>query len=231
MKVIFVDTSTPHIRLALLDNAQVICEKERTTHNGQTSHVFQFCHELLEQSKWKIEELQGVVVCIGPGSFTGLRIGISFAKTLAFTLNIPICGVSSLDALAAQITLPQEALIVPLIDARRGELYGKIFSFHPHQKREVKEEASVLTPEKWIEKLSAQKENLFLCGNGFYAFKEQFLSQLSLEETDVSSLPPEASVNSFFALAQKKLSNGGEDQNKILPLYIRPSDAEKTLSL
>ena len=126
MKLLLIDTSNQPLSVALTDGNDVLAE---ITNNSKTNHSVQLMpmiQRLFNESSMSKNDLDGIVVAEGPGSYTGLRIGVTTAKTLAYALNCKLYGVSSLKALAATIS-ENNKLLVPIFDARREAVYAGIY--------------------------------------------------------------------------------------------------------
>jgi tRNA threonylcarbamoyl adenosine modification protein YeaZ len=123
MKVIAFDTSNQPLSVALLEDGQLIGQREANVAKNHSVQLLPFIDELVRDAGWEPADLDRVIVAQGPGSYTGLRIAVTTAKTLAFTLGISLVGVSSLALLAANVA-EEHALIVPLMDARNTNLYA-----------------------------------------------------------------------------------------------------------
>ena len=124
MKVLAFDTSSKALSLAILEDKQLLAE---TTINIKKNHSITLMPAidfLMESLDWTPKDLDRIVVAEGPGSYTGLRIAVATAKTLAHTLNIELVGMSSLLAL---VPSQQEGLVVPLMDARRNNVYAGFY--------------------------------------------------------------------------------------------------------
>ena len=124
MKVLAFDTSSKALSLAILEDKQVLAE---TTINIKKNHSITLMPAidfLMASLDWTPKDLDRIVVAEGPGSYTGLRIAVATAKTLAHTLNIELVGMSSLLALVPR---QQEGLVVPLMDARRNNVYAGFY--------------------------------------------------------------------------------------------------------
>ncbi len=223
MKVLGIDTSTSCGSVGLMDNGEVVSDyllNIRLTHSERLLGAIEL---VLREARCPIETLDGWAISLGPGSFTGLRIGISTIKGLAFATGKPVAGVSTLDVLASQIaTTPY--LICPILDARKQEVYT---AFYRYEKRESLKRLSpyqAIRPEDLIKQIDEQ--TIFL-GNGVMVYKD-FL-QSSLSSTAIFP-PPHLHFchGSMVAeLGSKLLEKGeGSDLATLAPTYIRLSEAE-----
>ncbi|NLG78859.1 MAG: tRNA (adenosine(37)-N6)-threonylcarbamoyltransferase complex dimerization subunit type 1 TsaB [Firmicutes bacterium] len=122
MRVLGIDTSTFTGGVALVSGDEVVAEYSAIVTRANSESVAATCERLLAEAGWAVSDLDGVAVAIGPGSFTGVRIGVTMAKVLAYALDIPVGAVVTLDAIAANLPF-SEALVCPLISARRDLVY------------------------------------------------------------------------------------------------------------
>ena len=142
MYILNIETSTKNCSVSLANNGKTILCKELSEagfSHAEKLHVF--IEEILFECKITFEDLSAIAVSKGPGSYTGLRIGVSAAKGLCFALDIPLISVDTLEVLARQLAV-ENGLIVPMIDARRMEAYSAIFDKDYHKIRSV--EAQIL---------------------------------------------------------------------------------------
>lgn len=147
MLILNLETSTKNCSVTLSNNGNVILCKEIAEEgysHAERLHVF--IEEILSESEISILDLKAIAVSKGPGSYTGLRIGVSAAKGLCYGLKIPLISIDTLTILARQISI-ENGLIVPMIDARRMEVYSAIFDANHQMIREVK--AEILTSESF----------------------------------------------------------------------------------
>lgn len=126
MKILGIDTSTPIGSVALIDGESLVAEHTLNIVKAHSSRLMPAIDTVLKWGDITAEELDGCAVGIGPGSFTGIRIGIATIKSLCYALDKPIVGVSTLEAIAYNLRWT-EGLICPILDARRNESYGAIF--------------------------------------------------------------------------------------------------------
>lgn len=126
MRVVGIDTSTFTGGIALLDNGQVVAEYSAYVTRRNSESLMGVLDDMLRDLDWSARDLQGVAVAIGPGSFTGTRIGVTMAKVLGYSLGIPIGQVVTLDAIAANVVFTG-SLVYPLICARRDLVYNAAY--------------------------------------------------------------------------------------------------------
>lgn len=132
-RIILIETSTALCSTALAVDGKVVCYKESTTPRAQASLTAPFVKEMLDENNLTVKDCDAVCVSAGPGSFTGLRVGVSTAKGLCFSAGVPLLSVGTLDTLVWQAIdgglLPEGCrYIIPMIDARRMEVYTALFS-------------------------------------------------------------------------------------------------------
>lgn len=135
--ILNIETATKNCSVALAKEGKTILYKEIAEvgySHAERLHVF--IEEIISEAGIQLKDLVAVAISQGPGSYTGLRIGVSAAKGLCYALNIPLIAVDTLKVLASKVTTV-DGLIVPMIDARRMEVYSAIFSTTFEKKREV----------------------------------------------------------------------------------------------
>ena len=126
MKILGIDTSTPIGSVALIDDENIVAEHTLNIVHAHSSRLMPAIDTVLKWGEITPHELDGCAVGIGPGSFTGIRIGVATAKSLCFAADKPIVGISTLEAIAYNLRW-SDSLICPILDARRSEIYGSIF--------------------------------------------------------------------------------------------------------
>ncbi|HMK06013.1 MAG TPA: tRNA (adenosine(37)-N6)-threonylcarbamoyltransferase complex dimerization subunit type 1 TsaB [Flavobacterium sp.] len=138
--ILNIETATKNCSVAIAkDGVVLLCKEvaEQGYSHAEKLHVF--IEDVLRESQLSFKDLDAIAVSQGPGSYTGLRIGVSAAKGLCFALNIPLIAVDTLAVLAAQAAI-SDGIIVPMIDARRMEVYSAIFNSKHEKTREVQAE-------------------------------------------------------------------------------------------
>jgi tRNA threonylcarbamoyladenosine biosynthesis protein TsaB len=135
--ILNIETATKNCSVALAkDGKTILCKEIAEEGYSHAERLHVFIEEIIKETGITLQDLSAIAVSQGPGSYTGLRIGVSAAKGLCYALDIPLIAVDTLQALAAQVTI-SSGLIIPMIDARRMEVYSAIFSPTLEKKREV----------------------------------------------------------------------------------------------
>ncbi len=224
MKLLALDTSTMLGSIALSNRDILLAEYHVRITTTYSDTFFLLIDHLLHSAHLTVNDLDGYVVAMGPGSFTALRIGISIIKGLSMATNKPVIGVPSLDGLANNICTNRDVVVCPLIDARRGEVYTALY------KGERGKTLRKITTEKVVKLLTFLKEinqeTIFL-GDGVDLYGATIYEILK-EKSILAPLHlryPKAS--SIIQLALPKFKRGEYMKNeKIAPLYVRPPEAE-----
>lgn len=169
--ILCIETSTTNCSVAVSENQRLISLIERDA--KKYSHAEQlhlFVEKALTEANVVKSQLDAVAISKGPGSYTGLRIGVSSAKGLCFALGIPLIGISTLKTLAAQAeSSGAQDIIIPMIDARRMEVYTQVFDSELEPITEI--EAKILDPDAFVSQFHSLKAIHFI-GNGVKKFEE-----------------------------------------------------------
>ncbi len=145
--ILNIETATKNCSVSLAKNGQtVVCKEISELGYSHAEKLHLFIQEVLQESGVALSQLSAIAVSQGPGSYTGLRIGVSTAKGLSYALQIPLIAVDTLLALAHQVS-ECDGYIVPMIDARRMEVYSAIFDSNKQKIREV--QAEIITAESF----------------------------------------------------------------------------------
>lgn len=153
MYILNIETATKNCSVSLAKNGETILCKEMAEQgysHAERLHVF--IEEILKETGIKFQDLKAIAVSKGPGSYTGLRIGVSAAKGFCYALDIPLISVDTLQVLAKQVVV-ENGLIVPMIDARRMEVYSAVFDANHNKIMEV--QAEILTENSYLEMTEA----------------------------------------------------------------------------
>ncbi|MBU0545333.1 MAG: tRNA (adenosine(37)-N6)-threonylcarbamoyltransferase complex dimerization subunit type 1 TsaB [Proteobacteria bacterium] len=225
MKILAVDTSSRSCSVAVVEKNNLLAEIIKEDGETHSRHLMDMIKKVFEFSGLVPFDIDCFAVTKGPGSFTGLRIGISSVKGLAAATGKPIAGISTLDVLAAQV-FPTPYLVCPVIDARRGEVYSSRYRFADGLiRKEMKEEAFL--PDKAAEGIG---EPCLFVGDGASLYRNIIEKKLG----NLAYFPPplfnviRASAVAFMSL--KKFENNDTlDPALLVPHYIRKSDGKLKL--
>ncbi len=221
MKILAIDTSNYALGIALLNGEQVVGEYITNLKKNHSVRAMPAIERLMKDCDMKPSELDKIVVAKGPGSYTGVRIGVTIAKTLAWTLGIPISGVSSLEVLAANGKFFR-GLISPLFDGRRGQIYTGLYEGQNGSINRLRDDMIVQSSE-WAEELAGMDKDILFVGNDVPLHKEVLQSVLGNRAifADVAALNPRPSE---LALIGRNLP--AEDVHEFVPNYVRLAEAE-----
>ena len=212
--------------VALLNEEKLLSEYTLDVQTTHSARLMPALDHILRDSSVDKGELDGIAISIGPGSFTGLRIGLATAKGLALGLGIPLVGVPTLDALAGNIPFAAHQ-VCPMLDARKGEVYTSLFR-HENGALVRRSPYQVMPPRDLVEQID--EKTIFL-GDAVDVYGDlvrEKLGDLALFAPDAQRLPRAAIVAEIGLL---KLKTGKRlDIASSEPIYIRPSDAEVSLA-
>lgn len=223
MLLLCLDTATPQVGVAIGSDDQVIgrIQLARPAHHAE--HLAPAIAYLLEQLDLSLDQFSGIGVGIGPGLFTGLRVGVTTAKVMAQALRIPLIAVPSLDLLAFEVRYT-DRLVVPALDAKRGEVFYATYRQVPGGVQRLSE-YEVGAPADVCNELMAKGEEVLLIGDGALRYREDFY-QLERAEFGPPSLSY-PSVSALVELTRAKFQREDFSQpREVHPLYLRLSDAE-----
>jgi tRNA threonylcarbamoyladenosine biosynthesis protein TsaB len=224
MKILGLDTSTSCASLGIIADDEVVAEYALHREETLSAGLLPAIEALLAEARLDLHEIDGIAVSLGPGSFTGLRVGLSAVKGLALAVARPVAGVPTLDALACNLPFTPYR-ICPLLDARKGEIYTALYKNGAGGHVEQLTPYQVLSPSALIEQLPHQ-ETVFL-GDGVEVCRELLVERLA-EKAFFAPLHLgflRGTTVAEFGL--KRIRRGeSDDISSLVPIYVRPSDAE-----
>jgi tRNA threonylcarbamoyladenosine biosynthesis protein TsaB len=225
MIILGIETATERLSAALLLEDSGVFERHEDSQSSHCELLAKFITELAGEAGIGLPEIDGVAVSIGPGSFTGLRIGIATAMGLAFGLGVETCGIHTLAALAWNVRRPG-ALVCPLIDAKRSEAYAALYRTGEGFPETIIEPSAIPVTEL-TELLAKKNELITITGPGAEKFRPLLES---MSGTPLTFNPPDAAKPSGVAVATLGLllfkAGGGASPAELKPVYLRRSDAE-----
>jgi tRNA threonylcarbamoyladenosine biosynthesis protein TsaB len=217
--ILLLETATRSCSVSLARNGEVICSRESTVINSHSAMITVFIDEVLTEASIKYNDLHAVAVSKGPGSYTGLRIGVSTAKGLCYALDIPLISVGTLKSMAAHLKIKNNeidktALLCPMIDARRMEVYSAIFD---NELNEVEKVSAKIIDESSFREL-LDKNKIYVFGDG----SEKCESIIGNHPNSIFVASFEASSFGMAALAQNKFDTDFfEDLAYFEPFYLK----------
>jgi tRNA threonylcarbamoyladenosine biosynthesis protein TsaB len=224
MKVLGMESSTSASSIALVEGKDLLGELWFRASQAHSERLLPGIDGLLRGMGCRLEDLGGIAVGLGPGSFTGLRIALSTAKGLAVGLGVPLVGVSTLEALAHNVPL-WRGVVCPLVDARRGMTYGAIFRSTPGIGTTRQGEDGLRDLAVWLADFS--EATVFL-GDGAEANRSGIAAVLGDRAHFASPelMHPRASV--VARLGGRRLMKGGSDDlDSLVPRYIQGTPPER----
>ncbi|KPJ77077.1 MAG: hypothetical protein AMJ54_09345 [Deltaproteobacteria bacterium SG8_13] len=222
MMVLAVDTATSSCSVAIADGDRLLSEITLVSGETHSRHLAALIETLVQTAGLSLERVEGFAVSQGPGSFTGLRIGISTVKGLAIAGNRPMVGISTLAALAWQVG-PTDHTICSMIDARRKEVYAALYHWSPDGPVQVTAE-QVATPEAV---LAAIEQPCVFIGSGAAAYRRRIEAAAGRRALFVPAGFHSIRAAAVAILGARRLSAGDpDDVERFVPTYLRRSDAE-----
>ncbi len=225
MLILALDTATLVSSVALASHDKLVAELSLQTKKTHSELLMPHIEQIISTAGVEKKEIKAIAVSIGPGSFTGLRIGLATAKALAYAFGIPIIGVPTLAAIANNCPVPG-AVLSPLLDAQKGNVYQAIYTWNIDGLSEV-EPPRVVALADALHVLGKFEKPAVVMGEGATMYREHILSSdcgVAIAEPHVA-VPRAASV---AMLAHRMMKQGiSQDVMELEPFYIRRSEAEE----
>lgn len=212
--ILSLETATTNCSVALSLEGKIVAARSINHGFSHSEKINIFINEVLEQAKKTIKDIQAIAVSIGPGSYTGLRIGVSTAKGLCYGLGIPFIAVNTLDAMAEGIAATPDEFIVPMIDARRMEAYCAVYSF---DKKNISGAEALIIDEHFYSRFR-ENNKLVLAGDGADKCIPLFENENSIRV--LSNFVPQAEFVSIVA-NKKFLNREFENVALVEPFYLK----------
>jgi tRNA threonylcarbamoyladenosine biosynthesis protein TsaB len=225
MKILGLDTSTLMTTCAVMDDDNLIGEFSLSLDMSHSEALVPMIKSLLDNLNLKVEGMDGFAVSIGPGSFTGLRIGLATAKAFSHATNIPIIAVSSLEALALNVV--GHGIVVPMMDARRDRVFAGIYNLCEDDIKTILQ-ANAIEVSELIKILEEKQEVVYLLGDGAIKYKDIFIKELGDKVKFMPGYLNLSRASSVCTLGRKRLLNGDVDNlYDLSPEYLRDSQAQR----
>lgn len=201
---LLVDTCTSYVVIGLLRENEIIDQRIELNDKDLSTNFVPLVEELLTKNSKKPTDIDTIFVAVGPGSFTGIRVGVTFAKVMAWSLNIKIIPFSSLELLASTSS---ENIVVPLIDARRGYVFGGIYD----------QNLNCIMDDKYV-LLDELLEKLKIYNNPIFISTDSFNFTTILPDVDIRKV------------VSKHLNDEGVNPHNLNPNYLKKTEAEEKLN-
>ncbi|MBQ7921547.1 MAG: tRNA (adenosine(37)-N6)-threonylcarbamoyltransferase complex dimerization subunit type 1 TsaB [Clostridia bacterium] len=226
MRILAVDTSAPTATAAIMTDGKMTGLYSLQTNTHSTT-LLPMIESMLEKLQLDVQDFDLLTAAVGPGSFTGIRIGVSTIKGLAFTHNIPCIGVSSLEAMAWTIS-GFSGILCPALNARRNQVYTASFECDGINPPKRIAEDNVLPVEEVCEKLAQYNKPVYVTGDGYT------MLHAAAKEGLLSPTPEMLRYPNAFGAAQAAQLHYSSAEDKsvfteahLLPVYLRKSQAER----
>lgn len=221
MKLLAIDTSGHALSAAIVEDGEILGSFGMDTGKNHSLELLPLLKELLQEKKLTLADMDAFAATIGPGSFTGLRIGLATLKAWGQALEKPLLGISSLDAMAD--TAANDGYVAPIFDARRNEVYTALY----HEGKRLSPDRAI-SPQALAEELAGLEKPVVFAGDGLknYSslFKETLGERFFLPRHGNTLYMAEAAAK--LALA-KFIANDFDPTAVLLPVYLRLSEAEE----
>jgi len=239
MKVLAIDTCSNACTAAVVEDNKLIMQaviNNKKTHSEKLMPMIEF---MLSNAEISLEDIDLIAVANGPGSFTGVRIGVATAQGLSHALGIPHVGISSLEGLAANV-FETNGIIVPILNARREQVYTAMFRYKNSELVRLSEDMNVALSDLLNELVgddalgvpqTSETYPIIFLGDGIFEFRAEIEEKLG---DKALFAPPQANMNSAASIADRAIAyvhKNGEIpiDNIVVPNYLRLSQAEREL--
>ena len=210
--ILNIETATKNCSVSIAANGKtLVCKEISELGYSHAEKLHLFIQDVIQEATISFSQLSAIAVSQGPGSYTGLRIGVSAAKGLSYALQIPLIAVDTLLALAHQV-LKKDGLIVPMIDARRMEVYSAIFDFNKQKIREV--QAEIISEDSF----AAISEKIYFIGDSNEKV-QSVLTKSNFVFLDAIQYPSAKEMSNISY--QKYLEKDFEDVAYFEPYYLK----------
>lgn len=223
MKVLGIETSGLIGNIAVCDGNTVVGKKTYGKNFSHGKEIVSSLESIFNEIKWEPNDIDLIAVSIGPGSYTGLRIGVTCAKTLAYGLQKPVIDVPTLDVLVENVKDNNAKIICPVIDAKRKSVYACMYD---RNKNKRITDFLIISPDSLIDMLP---DSALIFGDGIAPYKQIFAQKnLTIVEDEKLGIADAANV---ARLGMEKYEQGMRCEiNALAPLYLRKSEAEERLT-
>ncbi len=222
MKLLAIETSGSQCGFAVIENGQFLGLRLLDDRSTLSQRIMELIDETLHEAGCDVRQLDGIAVSLGPGSWTGLRIGVTTAKALAQALNVPLVGVPTFDAAARLIRLIADERLMIVAPCRKGEVY--VATFAGGQKIESEH---IVNTDDLIRQLREAEEPIALCGDAADELRTTLGDQVVVVGVFVNRV-----LLGAVDIAHERLTQGDmDDLFAVKPIYLAPSQAERVTGI
>ena len=227
MKILALDTSTMMASCAVMDENRVLAEYSMSQEKSHSERLVPMIDEILKGLDLKINDIDLYAVATGPGSFTGLRIGVATMKAFAHMFDKAIIGIPTIEGLA--FNLPHNKIVVPMVDARRNRVYTGIYSWEAGELSTIMK-ADAIEIDELLEMLDSKYNDIAVNGDGSSLYRKKIVEVLK-DKVKYSTMGlNHCKASSIGELALIKYNEGyRDDYYSLVPDYLRKSQAEREL--
>ncbi|MFP7299945.1 tRNA (adenosine(37)-N6)-threonylcarbamoyltransferase complex dimerization subunit type 1 TsaB [Neobacillus niacini] len=222
MTILAIDTSNYPLGVALIEDNQVLGEYITNLKKNHSVRIMPAIQTLMTDCDRVPAQLTKIVVAKGPGSYTGVRIGVTIAKTMAWSLKIPLVGISSLEIIAAGAGRYFNGYVSPLFDARRGQIYTGLYEYQSGELTAVRDDRLVMSAD-WAASLKELKKPILFAGNDISLHQAVISETLGSQAAFAAITEHNPRPSELALLGDKKQ---GDDIHYFVPNYIRLAEAE-----
>ena len=228
MKIIAIDASGIAGSVAYMKDGQLVGEYyicHKLTHSETIMPMLEHLKDLIGI---ELDEVDAIAVTSGPGSFTGLRIGVATAKAMALALQVPVIGVPTLDVIAHNMVYTDK-LICPIMDARRNQVYTSLYKWNKEVLERIADH-NALDMGELLQNLNDREEDIIFIGDGIEVFKGQILDTLGERAKFAPSFLKMQRASTLGHIACEEYAKGNTvDADLFAPIYLRKSQAEREI--
>lgn len=223
MIILGMDTSSVNATVAVMNDNKLIAEYLISNDRTHSVIIMPLLEDMLKKCALKLSDIDVFAVAVGPGSFTGLRIGIASIKTLAQACKKQVIGINSLESIAANFAMCKDTVICPIIDARHEQVYNALY-----ENELAICKPRVISLDDLLDELESLGKNVIFCGDGVLNYENKINAR---QNTAWNIAPQNLSMQKASSLCQVAYARAqkGDFDNlyTLLPLYLRRSQAER----
>lgn len=222
MKILAMDTSNVALSVAVLDSKRLLAMQTTNIKRNHSKQLMPIISQTMDEAGIELSDLDRIVVAKGPGSYTGLRIAVTTAKTLALTLNTELVGISSLEMMVPNA--PNDGIVVPFFDARNGNVFAGIYEKNGQTVKNVVQDQHISFSDL-LNKINELGRPVYFVTSQYAEFKEMVEDTLVVvaDHSDNLNSLPNAYALGLLGLQQTKLEN----VYNFVPTYLRVTEAER----